>query len=112
VHEAQPSWQIDACPAWCSGGHHEGDHPDDRVHRSLAVAVPVVVRHTRFEGSGIRRSSDAAEFEVALSRVDGEAATWVYLGDGPTRSLEFSAESAARVLHELGLALDGAARSR
>ena len=94
----RPSWQVDACPVWCAGGHREGDHPDDRQHRSASFAVPVVVRSTELAGDRLVRSVEAAEFEVGLSSVDGERETWLYLGDGPDRSLELSAESARRLI--------------
>lgn len=97
MDEHRPSWQLDACPGWCAGGHQEGDHPDDRVHRSSDLAVPVVARRTWFEGGGIRRAAQSTAFEVGLGRVDGEPQTWVYVGDGPGRSFEVTHESAERL---------------
>lgn len=82
---------------WCAGGHDESDHPDDRVHRSRAVAVPVIARLTRFEGERLVRLEEPAEFDVALGRSDGKRETWVYVGDGPGRSIEVTAESALRL---------------
>ena len=98
MEESRPSWQSDPCPPWCTGEHAELDHPDDRVHRSRSMAVPVVARRTWFEGEGIRRSAEATEFEVALSRVDGESETWLYVGAGPALSIEVTAESADRLV--------------
>lgn len=109
MNDTRPSWQADPCPGWCAGGHAEHDHPDDRVHRSLAESVPVVVRRTAFGSGGVRRSAEAVEFEVALSRVDGERETWVYIGEGPAMFVEVTAESAGRVL---GALADVLARSR
>jgi hypothetical protein len=109
VDDTRPSWQVDPCPAWCAGGHAEHDHPDDRVHRSPAVAVPVVTRRTAFDGPELRRSTQAAEFEVAVSRVDGEKETWAYVGDGPAMFIEVTTESAARLIDALG---DAVIRSR
>jgi len=105
VGNTRPSWQLDACPHWCTGGHAEHDHPDDRVHRSAALAVPVVARRTIFDSGELRRSERATEFEVAVSRVDGETATWAYVGDGPAMFIEVTLESAARLVDALGDAL-------
>jgi hypothetical protein len=98
VVTGRPSWQIDACPSWCAGDHHEGDHPEDRQHRSVSFAVPVVTRRTRVVADQISRSAESAEYEVGLSRIDGELETWLYLGEGPGESIEVSAESAHRLL--------------
>ena len=102
---SRPSWQVDPCPAWCAGGHREGDHPDDRQHRSASLAVPVVLRRTELAADSLRRTVEAADFEVGLSRVDGEPETWLYLGDGPGRSLELSAESAHRLIEAVAARL-------
>ena len=99
--ESRPSWQVDACPSWCRGDHGEHDHPDDRVHRSDSVAVPVVGRRTVFEGASIRREVHATEFDVALSRPDGECETWLYVGAGPAMSLDVTAESAERLVRHI-----------
>ena len=109
MNDSRPSWQADPCPRWCAGGHAEHDHPDDRVHRSLSEAVPVVARRTAFESSGVRRRAETVEFEVAVSRVDGERETWAYVGEGPGMAIEVTAESAARLL---GVLADALARSR
>lgn len=101
MQETQPGWQVDPCPAWCRVRHGEHDHPDDRVHRSDGVCVPVVLRRTWFEGEGIRRDLEAAEFDVALSCVDGESETLLYVGDGPSRSFDLTADSADRLARAL-----------
>ena len=100
--ESRPSWQTDACPPWCVGGHGELDHPDDRVHRSRSVVVPVVARHTWFEGALLRRSADAVDFDVAISQVDGESDIWLYVGAGPAASIEVTLESAERLVRAIG----------
>lgn len=102
-----PSWQIDPCPAWCAGGHRENDHPDDRRHRSAATAVPVMVRRTTVEGDSLIHAAEPSEFEVGLSRMDGDAETWLYLGDGPGDSVEVAAESAGPLLEAAAAALAG-----
>ena len=109
MDDARPSWQVDLCPQWCVGGHAEHDHPDDRVHRSAALSVPVVVRRTSFSGPEAHRSTEAAEFEVAVSRVDGETETWAYVGEGPRMFIEVTTESAARLIGAVG---DAVIRSR
>ena len=101
----RPSWQVDACPVWCVGGHRESDHPDDRQHRSDSLEVPVVLRRTELVPDGLARTVEAADFEVGLSRVDGAPETWLYVGDGPGRSLELSAESAHRLIQAVAARL-------
>ncbi len=98
---SRPSWQIDECPSWCTGEHREGDHPDDRVHRGVPTTVPVVARRTSFEAAGVRRDTDATEFEVALSRVDGEPETWLYVGAGPAAAIDVSGESGERLVRAM-----------
>lgn len=99
--QSRPSWQVDACPLWCRGDHSEHDHPDDHVHRSDSVAVPVVGRRTWFDGPSIRREVQTAEFDVALSRRDGDGETWLYVGSGPAMSLDVTVESAERLVRHI-----------
>lgn len=105
---SRPSWQVDECPSWCTGEHREADHPDDRVHRGVPITVPVVARRTWFDAAGIRRDSEATDFEVALSRVDGDDETWLYAGSGPAAAIDVTAESAQRLVR----AIDAVLRSR
>lgn len=94
----RPSWQLDDCPTWCVGGHREDDHPDDRVHRSLGVTVPVTARATTFPGGARRVDVEVVDLDIGISRADGERQTWFYVGSGPDRYLELSGESASRLL--------------
>lgn len=112
----RPTWQIDSCPAWCAGGHGEHDHLDDRVHRSVAFTVPVVSRRVRLDGDRFGYVVEGAEFEIGLSRRDGEPDTWFYLGGGPENSVDVSVESAHRLLRSASIRLgsvepDGGGRS-
>ena len=74
----------------------------------------MVLRSTTVAGERLVRDAETAELEVGLSRVDGEPETWLYLGDGPGRSLELTAESARRLLERAAaqLAALEAPRSR
>ena len=103
--QSRPSWQVDACPAWCVVDHGEHDHPDDRVHRSAALSVPVVARRTGFDGARILRSAEATEFDVALSRVDGDWQSWLYVGSGPAMAVEVSAESGQALVRAIAAVL-------
>ena len=104
--QSRPSWQVDPCPPWCAVDHGERDHPDDRVHRSATETVAVVARRTGFEGARIRRTAEATELDVALSRVDGDGQTWLYVGSGPAMAIEVSAESGRRLARAIGAVLE------
>ena len=105
--DRRPSWQSEPCPAWCVGGHQENDHPDDRVHRSTSFPVPVVLRRSEPEGERMARRIEHDDFEVALSRVDGESDTWLYVGNGPGMHLDVTVESARRLLRAASIRLTG-----
>lgn len=104
----RPSWQVDPCPSWCAGEHGEHDHPDDRQHRSASFSVAVIARRTQLEPERLVRTAEPTEFEVGLSRSDGEQDTWLYIGEGPGMSIEISAESARRLLGVARARLDTA----
>ena len=96
----RPSWQLDDCPAWCAVDHSEEDHPDDRSHRTDAPSVPVIARTRRFD-DGLAFETEAMDFEVGMSRRDGDADTWIYVGAGGEQQIEVSRESARRLLRAL-----------
>jgi hypothetical protein len=106
VVSQRPSWQVDPCPSWCVGEHLESDHPDDRQHRSASFSVAVIARRTELGPDRLVRSAEPTEFEVGLSRTDGEQDTWLYIGEGPGMSIEITAESARRLLGAAHARLD------
>jgi hypothetical protein len=106
----RPSWQLDDCPAWCAIDHRQEDHPDDRVHRTEAPSVPVIARSRRFDGE-LRYEIAAMDFEVGMSRRDGEAETWIYVGGETEQPIEVTRESAARLLRALNIQLRAPDRS-
>lgn len=88
----RPAWQQSPCPAWCSGGHDDADHPDDRVHRSSSTSVPVISR--RLIGvDPTEYVQGISDYEVGLVRRDGESMTWLFIGSGPEEYVEVSLES-------------------
>ncbi|MFT4210245.1 MAG: hypothetical protein QM626_00095 [Microbacterium sp.] len=95
-----PTWQRTPCPPWCAGGHREDDHPEDRVHRSAGLTVPVVSRRV-LSVDPMRYQVVAQEFEVGLSRPDDSATTWLYLGAGPGECVEVSLGSCADLVRAL-----------
>lgn len=74
MHEERPTWLREPCPPWCTGEHWEGDHPDDRVHRSgLTTLAGFLARGavpTEFE-------EEPAHLVVQVLRPVGGATTWV-----------------------------------
>ena len=93
--EVRPTWQIDDCPPWCDGGHHEDDHPDDRIHARVGVAVPVTVRDP------VSGQSSAEQLELALWRRDGDTRTWLHAGATSGNRLEIAVLDVPGVLREV-----------
>jgi hypothetical protein len=90
-----------SCPPWCVADHSREDEPGSVRHRGATFDVAVVL-----EGRG-SLGPHSAEVLVEVSRRDGEAAVWVYLGDGWT-GFSLSLESAARLSDALRAALRAA----
>lgn len=87
------------CPAWCVADH--SGVRDSREHRGATQVVGV-----RIEGRGSGGPHEA-ELIVEVSRRHGEAAVWVYLGDGWT-GFSLSLESATRLWAAVSSALRAA----
>jgi len=85
------------CPPWCVADHTTAAEP----HRGATFAVPVML-----EGRG-HGGAHPAELLVEVSRRPGEAAVWVYLGDGWT-GFSLSVEAASRLSSALAAALHAA----
>jgi len=68
----RPSWLNEDCPPWCAREHHEGDHPEDRLHSSEPVHVPVVLRE-----SLLVQTARATELLVQQLCALGDGDTWV-----------------------------------
>ncbi len=77
------------CPPWCVADH-DTDVDRGAVHRGVTHEVAVVLEGRGTEGP------HAAELLVEVSRLHGEVAVWVYLGDGWT-GFSLSLESATRL---------------
>jgi hypothetical protein len=93
---------MSSCPPWCVADHTgPGDASD---HHGATHVVPVTL-----EGRG-HGGPDDAELVVEVCRRHGEAAVWVYLGDGWT-GFSLSLDSATRLSAALG-AVVSAATSR
>jgi hypothetical protein len=78
------------CPIWCVADHSADTGRDTIVHRGVTHEVVVVLEG---RGTGGPRP---AELLVEVSRLHGEAAVWLYLGDGWT-GFSLSLESATRL---------------
>jgi hypothetical protein len=90
------------CPAWCVA-----DHAGARESREHHGATQVVGVTLEGRGSG---GPHEAELIVEVSRRHGEAAVWVYLGDGWT-GFSLSLESATRLSAALAAAMATATTS-
>jgi hypothetical protein len=89
------------CPAWCVAVHDDDTSTRATLHRGTTHEVSVVL-----EGRGTD-GPHAAELLVEVSRRHGEAAVWVYLGDGWT-GFSLSLESATRLSAAVSAALRAA----
>jgi hypothetical protein len=81
---------MNQCSPWCVADHATEDEPGSVRHRGATHVVPAVL-----EGRG-SDGPHADELLVEVSRRQGEAAAWVYLGDGWT-GFSLSLESAGRL---------------
>ncbi len=90
----RPSWQRDACPAWCTATHLENDHPDDRVHHSDGITVMTVGRRRHLVGDKLVTTSEEVDLEIGIARDDGHQTTWLYIGSGPASSVEVELSAA------------------
>lgn len=81
---------MNQCPPWCGADHASEDARGAVAHRGATHVVAVVL-----EGRG-SDGPHPAELIVEVSRLHGEAAVWVYLGDGWT-GFSLSLESATRL---------------
>lgn len=78
------------CPTWCVADHSADAGRDAIVHRGVTHEVVVILEGRDAGGP------HPAELLVEVSRLHGEAATWLYLGDGWT-GFSLSLESATRL---------------
>jgi hypothetical protein len=90
----RPSWQRDACPAWCTATHRENDHADDRVHHSDGITVATVGWRRHVVGDKIVTTDKNVDLEVGIARDDGQQTTWLYIGSGPASSVEVALSAA------------------
>lgn len=89
---------MNQCPPWCVADHTTEDEPGSVRHRGATHVIPVVL-----EGRG-SDGPHTNELLVEVSRRGGEAAVWVYLGDGWT-GFSLSLESAERLTMALAATL-------
>jgi hypothetical protein len=89
------------CPAWCVADHSRDVGRGSVMHRGVTHDVAVVL-----EGRGTG-GPHVGELLVEVSRLHGEAAVWVYLGDGWT-GYSLSLESATRLSAAVNAALRAA----
>jgi hypothetical protein len=90
------------CPAWCVADHSTAR--DAHVHHGTTHVVAVTL-----EGRGTA-GPHPADLLVEVSRRDGEAGVWVYLGDGWT-GFSLPLESATRLSAALSTIVDAATKS-
>jgi hypothetical protein len=89
------------CPTWCVADHAaEDDALSPARHRSETVVVPGISIRPE-AGSTV----DAIEILIEVHTEDGDPVVGVYIGDGTTRGLDVTTETAERLVRRLGDAL-------
>ena len=78
------------CPEWCVARHEAEDENGVMRHRSVVLELGVIERTESSRG-------EATDLVIEMYRLEGESATWVYVGDGFDQYLELSLESVARL---------------
>ncbi|MCX9191961.1 hypothetical protein C3Y87_11140 [Carbonactinospora thermoautotrophica] len=99
--DVRPSWLVEPCPAWCLGGHEEGDHPADRRHWSEELRVPLSLAAPVEIDEGCYRPEQARAY---LEQHVREREPFVCLSKGDEPAFELTLDE-ARALAEALLAL-------
>ena len=85
-----------SCPPWCVADHAAEDDDSAPRHRSETVVVPgIAIR------PGVRRTVESIEILIELHAEDGDPVVGVYVGDGQTRGLDVTLETADRLVRRL-----------
>ena len=87
-----------ACPSWCVADHRREQEGGAVRHRGPTVALGVLLRHPE-------HGAVPAELLIEVHRSEGDATTWLYLGDGTDQRLEVTLESAGLLAAALTRAL-------
>jgi len=82
------------CPEWCVARHEVEDENGVMRHRSVVLELGVIERTESSTG-------EATDLVIEMYRLEGESATWVYVGDGFDQYLELSLESVVRLAEAL-----------
>jgi hypothetical protein len=100
---ARAVWQSEPCPPWCSGEHHDDDHPDDRYHDSPSVQVPVTVMERDHAAGPGRWIPLPGEITIITSQHadTGEMVTFIGRADRRDQQLHLTPDGAARLAREI-----------
>lgn len=100
----------DGCPRWCAGEHDEIERAEERLHRSRAHSIPLVL----WCDAGAAADPVAAVVHVSLCRPGGRAEERLRLESDGLGAIDLDLSAAARlargVEEALGLLGPGAAR--
>jgi len=100
--EDRPFWLTAPCPAWCTGGHCDGDAPDDRIHHggyqhvSLTMADPWTMFPSEAK-TGPDANWEPQQIEAALEQGWREAEARIALQYGDDKYLDLTLAEAGEL---------------
>jgi hypothetical protein len=109
-----PFWMSGPCPAWCSRGHGDGDHPDDRCHTgaeqciALTMADPVKMVICGEGDAGPGRAWEAPRLAVSLEQGWREAEARVCVRYGDDKYVDLTLAEARELAAGITALLDSA----
>jgi hypothetical protein len=107
-------WMSGPCPAWCHGGHEDGDHPDDRCHTgddkyvALTMEDPVKMVICGEGDAGPGRQWEPLQLAVSLEQGWREAEARVCVRYGDDKYVDLTLAEARELAAVITALLDSA----
>ena len=97
MQKPKPTWLNEPCPPWCTRGHEEDDHPEDRYHCSEPSYVAAII--TAIDTVPLTTSMTGLDLTVRRGRYAEDVTEWVSIEPVNQREprLVLTIDSAARL---------------